>query len=244
MTLISRPTAWMARTADSRPAPGPSDPHFDFFKTVPHGLAAGVLRDHLRGVGGALARALEATLAGAGPADRRSIHVRDRDDGVVKRCDDMRDARMDVLAALRLDDLDLLDDGVRIEGEILFLLRLRSSSGGGVLFLGSLGLGRAFGAASAGAAAAGAGAAAARQRELLQWRELRPRPGLRESPPRARVSWNQAYAFSFLIISRPWRLSRAGRRPSCAGPSGCGHWSRCAGRARATRGGGGCRDSN
>jgi hypothetical protein len=56
----------------------------------------------------------------------------------------MGDAAVDVLAALGLDDLDRLNDGVGIEGEVLFLLRLcggsRCSSG---VFLGlrSLGLG-------------------------------------------------------------------------------------------------------
>ena len=55
---------------------GALDADFDFLQAVAHGLAAGILRDHLRGVGGALARALEAALAGAGPADDGAGHGR------------------------------------------------------------------------------------------------------------------------------------------------------------------------
>src|SRR4051812_29555231 len=43
--------------------------HFDFFQPVAHGLPAGILRNHLGGVGRALARTLEAALARTRPAD-------------------------------------------------------------------------------------------------------------------------------------------------------------------------------
>src|SRR4051794_22776260 len=45
---------------------------FDLLEAMAHRLAAGVLGDHLRGVSGALAGALEAALAGARPADDRT----------------------------------------------------------------------------------------------------------------------------------------------------------------------------
>jgi hypothetical protein len=52
------------------------DANFDFLETVAHGLAAGILRGHLGGVGGAFARAFESTLAALDHpmmAPRRSV---------------------------------------------------------------------------------------------------------------------------------------------------------------------------
>src|SRR6185369_7318073 len=77
---------------------------FHFLQSVAHRLAAGVLRDHLRGVSGALARAFKAALAGTGPADHVASHVGDADDRIVERSLHVRDARVDVLASLGFDD--------------------------------------------------------------------------------------------------------------------------------------------
>ena len=93
-----------------------------------HGLAGGILRHHLRRVSGAFARAFESDFARARPADHVARQIGDGDDGVVESGKDMRDAGVNVLAALGLDDLRLLDV-VRIERKI-FLRRL----GGGWRF--------------------------------------------------------------------------------------------------------------
>ena len=105
--------------------------YFNFLQTVPHGLPRGILRHHLRCVGRALARAFESNFARARPSDDVAFHVRDRDDGVVKRRENVRDTVMDVFAALGLDDLRLLD-AVGTEGKIF---RRRRSRGGPFLFL-------------------------------------------------------------------------------------------------------------
>src|SRR5699024_4897520 len=57
-------------------------------------------RGHLRGVGGRLARALEADLAGGGPGDDGAGRVRDGHDGVVERALDVGLAVDDVLLVL------------------------------------------------------------------------------------------------------------------------------------------------
>src|SRR6056297_1470441 len=61
-------------------------------------LATGILRSHLRSIGGRLAGALEAHHAGGGPRDRVTLRIGDGDHGVVERSVHMRDARNDVLA--------------------------------------------------------------------------------------------------------------------------------------------------
>ena len=119
MTVISNPTACMARTADSRPAPGPFHPHFDFPETVAHRLLAGILGDHLRGVGRALARALKAAFAGAGPANHGAFLIRDADNRVVEAGLNVSDAMNDVLAALGLDDLQRLDVVIKRKRHLL-----------------------------------------------------------------------------------------------------------------------------
>ena len=48
---------------------GALDAHLDFLQAVAHRLAAGILGNHLCRIRGTLARAFEAALAGAGPAD-------------------------------------------------------------------------------------------------------------------------------------------------------------------------------
>jgi hypothetical protein len=78
---------------------------FDLAEAVAHRLAAGILRDHLRGVRGALARALEANLAGAAPAEhvaRWSVMVTI---GVVESREDVRDADRTFLLPLALTTL-------------------------------------------------------------------------------------------------------------------------------------------
>src|SRR5438552_3736903 len=113
------------------PGPGTFDQHLNFLETVAHGLPRGILRHHLRCVSRALARAFESNFASARPSDDVAFHVRDRDDRIVKRRENMRDTVMDVFAALGLDDLRLLD-AVGTEGKIF---RRRWSRGGSFLFL-------------------------------------------------------------------------------------------------------------
>ena len=74
-----------------------------------HRLPGSILRDHLRRVGGAFARAFETDFAGARPSNHVSVHVGDRHDRVVKCRKNMRDAGVNVLAAFGFDDLRLLD---------------------------------------------------------------------------------------------------------------------------------------
>ena len=87
----------------------PLDPHFHFLQSVSHCLPARILRDHLRGVRGAFARAFETDFACARPADHAALQVGDRDDGVVESCQHVRDAGVNILAALGLDDLRQFD---------------------------------------------------------------------------------------------------------------------------------------
>ena len=84
---------------------GTFDADFDFLHAVRHRLAGGVLRDLLRGVGRALARAFETDAAGAGPADQVALHVGDGDLRVVESGENVRDAGGDILRVLGLDDL-------------------------------------------------------------------------------------------------------------------------------------------
>src|SRR5436190_1463358 len=93
---------------------GTADEDFDLFETMAHGLAGSVLRDHLSCVGSAFTRAFEADLSGARPANHVAFQIGNGDDGVVKSGKDMRDAGVNVLAALSLDDFRLLDI-VRVE---------------------------------------------------------------------------------------------------------------------------------
>ena len=57
-----------------------------------HCLARRVLRNHLRRVSRAFARAFEAHFAGAGPSNHVTFHVGDRYDCVVERRQHMGDA--------------------------------------------------------------------------------------------------------------------------------------------------------
>jgi len=74
-----------------------------------HCLPRRVLSNHLRCIGRAFARTFETDFASARPPDHVAFHISDRHDCVVERRKHMRDARMNVLAAFRLDDLWLLD---------------------------------------------------------------------------------------------------------------------------------------
>ena len=135
---------------------GTLDADFDFLQTVAHGLAAGILRDHLGGVGGAFAGALEADFASAGPADDGAVLVRDGDDRVIKSSEDVGDAAEYVFAALCLDDFRLLY-GIWIEREVSLT---GSAAGAASSFFAFLAFG-ALGAAGAGGAASVATAVAA-----------------------------------------------------------------------------------
>src|SRR5579875_2502484 len=73
------------------------DEDVDLLHAVLGRLAGRVLGGHLRGERRRLARALEADVAGGGPADHRARGVGDRDDGVVERALDVRLALGDVL---------------------------------------------------------------------------------------------------------------------------------------------------
>ena len=96
---------------------GTLDANLDFLEPVSHGLTAGILGNHLGGIGRTLTGAFESHLPGAGPADHRTAQVGDTDDGVVKGGLDMSDALGDVLAALGLDDLGRLDGIIEIEAD-------------------------------------------------------------------------------------------------------------------------------
>ena len=80
-----------------------------------HGLAAGILGNHLGGIGRALTGSLEAHLAGAGPADYGSAKVGDADNGIVEGRLHMGDAMRDVLASLGLDNLGRLNRIIEIK---------------------------------------------------------------------------------------------------------------------------------
>src|SRR4029077_1645999 len=89
--------------------PWPFYQNFHFLQPMTHCLPGRVLGNHLRCISSAFARTLEADFASARPSDHVAFHVGDRHDCVVERRKHMRDARMNVLAAFRFDDLWLLD---------------------------------------------------------------------------------------------------------------------------------------
>src|SRR5262245_25381241 len=76
------------------PAARPPHPHLDPLHALPQRLAGAGLGRHLGGERRALARALEADLAGAGPCDHVAVEIADRDDRVVE-------ARLHVSNAVR-----------------------------------------------------------------------------------------------------------------------------------------------
>ena len=142
------------QSADSGFTAGARTAHenFHFLQAMAHRLTGCVLRDHLRCVSGALARAFEADLARARPANHVAVQVGDGDDRVIKSGKDVRDAGMNVLASLRLDDFRLLDV-VRVEREIFF----GSLNRGGRFFFAFAGFFSAFGAAAESATASTVG---------------------------------------------------------------------------------------
>src|SRR5689334_21685261 len=79
---------------------GALDHDVDLADAVLHGAAGALLGRHLGGERGALARPLEPDVAGRGPGEDVAVLVGDRDDGVVERALDVRDAVGDVLALL------------------------------------------------------------------------------------------------------------------------------------------------
>jgi hypothetical protein len=113
-----------------------------------HRLSAGILRDHLGGVGRALSRAFETALSGARPSDHSPLLIRDAHDGIVETGLNVSDAMHDVLAAFSLDDLQRLDAVIegkrdRRSGPGLLLVVLLA-----VFLATGADLGASFGAAS------------------------------------------------------------------------------------------------
>jgi len=68
--------------------------HINLSHPAFHCLASRSLACALRGKRGALSRAFESLIAGAGPYDRIPAHVCNRDNRVVKRCLDVRDSAL------------------------------------------------------------------------------------------------------------------------------------------------------
>src|SRR6185436_18229095 len=99
---------------------GAFDTDFSLAESVAHRLTAGILGNHLRGVSGALAAALEAHLAGAAPAKHVAAVVGDADDRVIESGQHVDDAAGNVLGALGLDDLRLVLLGIEQGGDGLF----------------------------------------------------------------------------------------------------------------------------
>jgi len=91
------------------PGSGSFYQNFHFFEPVTHCLSRGVLCNHLRCVGRALARPFKANFPSARPPDHVAFHVGDRHDRVVESRKHVRDARVNVFATFGFDDLWLLD---------------------------------------------------------------------------------------------------------------------------------------
>src|SRR5204863_9142867 len=91
--------------ANGRFTPGSRtfDQHFDFLEAVAHSLPRSILRHHLRCISRAFARAFESNFTRARPSDDVAFHVSDRDDGVIKRRENVGDAVVNIFAALGLD---------------------------------------------------------------------------------------------------------------------------------------------
>src|SRR5207302_6007366 len=100
--------------------------HYLYLMTASHCLPLHSLRHYLCRIGGAFALAFESNVARTRPSDDVALHVLNRDDGVVERGENVRDAVVNVFAALRLDDLRLLD-AFRTKGKVLRRRRGRSS---------------------------------------------------------------------------------------------------------------------
>ena len=100
MLVIFSPQPLSARTADSRPGPGPPTRTSTFFRPCSCAATASLLGGDLRGERRALARAAEAATTRGRPGQRVALAVGDRDDRVVEGSMDMRDAVEHVLARL------------------------------------------------------------------------------------------------------------------------------------------------
>ena len=109
MTVDLKPYGLHRREPPTPGPPGAFYANLDFSEPVAHCLLAGILGDHLRGVGGALARALETAFARARPSDDSPFRIRDTHDGVVETGLNVSNAMDNVLAALGLDDLQGLN---------------------------------------------------------------------------------------------------------------------------------------
>jgi hypothetical protein len=120
ITAILMPSAFSARTADSRPGRA-LDAHFQVLDALVLRNAAGVLGSNLGSERGRLARTLEALATGGRPRQGVALTVGDGDDGVVERSVDVRDAVGNVL----LDLLTRALGGVVRTFAIRFFLCLR-----------------------------------------------------------------------------------------------------------------------
>src|SRR4051812_9569301 len=107
------------------------DEDVDLLHAVLLRLARAVLRGHLRGERRGLARALEADVAGGGPADHVARGVGDRDDRVVERALDVSVPVGDVLLLLAADLLHARSGATlgRHLGQLLLLGLLLAGDG-------------------------------------------------------------------------------------------------------------------
>ena len=140
---------------------------------------------------------------------------------------------MDIFAPLGLDDFDLLDDGVGIEGEVLLFLGLGGGGSGGLFLfasarfndLGSLD----FGGGSCWSCGSGFGDGRGWSDGFGRWLGGWSRFGF----------GHKELEFTFSRL--PWRV---GRRRSCEGPYECGRWFGCVDRGREDCGDGECLGSS
>ncbi len=103
--VMLNPAAASARSADSRPDPGPCTSTSSVLTPCSCGFAARILSRHLCGIRCRFARAFEAHGPGRRPGNSIALHVRDQDLGVVERRVHVSNASGDVLGDLLLDAL-------------------------------------------------------------------------------------------------------------------------------------------
>ena len=96
--VTMKPAACSARSADSRPDPGPETSTSSVRMPCSCALRAASSARHLRGIRGGLARTLEPHRASRRPRDRIALRIRDGDHRIVERRRDVSHARHDILA--------------------------------------------------------------------------------------------------------------------------------------------------
>ena len=213
--ITPSPVACKARTADSRPPPGPltytitaAHPEFGAF-------ARSSFSRHLCGERRTFARSLEADRTGARPRHHQPLRIGNRHDRVVESRMHMSDAFRARRAAYAV-----------ARGGVLRRQRRR-----------------AVAARSSRAPRGGSSPVAARA--LVFFGLVCHQPLIFSSIPVAIRRWVEVL---FAISTAPSFITSAGlassRRPTCAGPSECGHWYASAGPVPAIRGDDACRDNN